>query len=204
VIYLTKENLEIQVYRKGEHCVSTKKATTELYRNALLKLAQSQPISKITVADIVKETGTAKQTFYNHFENKYDLINYVMLDFVEGIEDIAAMHTYKAILYVLHYCHQNKRFFTSLIRECPQNNFLDFFYHWCSHYYLRILRQQYTPGEFPPSLTQTVHLYCHGAVDIFADWVKSGMKETPELIAEVIVRSRPLLLCEYFPIENSI
>ena len=34
------------------------------------------PVEKITVKEIVDECGTTRQTFYRHFLDEYDLINW--------------------------------------------------------------------------------------------------------------------------------
>lgn len=44
--------------------------------NALKDLSKRKSIQKITIADIVSECGISKQSFYNHFKDKNDLIVY--------------------------------------------------------------------------------------------------------------------------------
>lgn len=46
---------------------------------ALLELTQKKPLESLTVSQILKETGVSRQTFYNHFKDKNDLICYVMI-----------------------------------------------------------------------------------------------------------------------------
>ena len=45
--------------------------------DSFMKLCVSNPIHQITVEAIVLDCGISKQTFYNHFKDKYDLMNYV-------------------------------------------------------------------------------------------------------------------------------
>ena len=61
--------------------MSTKIATKIMYKNALLELSKKQPLCKITVKTIIDYTESAKQTFYNHFDDKFDLINYCTVRF---------------------------------------------------------------------------------------------------------------------------
>ena len=44
---------------------------------ALLELTQKKPLESLTVSQILKETGVSRQTFYNHFKDKNDLICYI-------------------------------------------------------------------------------------------------------------------------------
>ena len=47
------------------------------FSNSLLVLLDKKPLSKITIADLLEDTELSRQTFYNHFLDKNDLITYV-------------------------------------------------------------------------------------------------------------------------------
>ena len=53
--------------------------TQRAFGNALVRLLQQRPLSKITVNDIVEECGVARQTFYYHFQDIYDLLQWIFL-----------------------------------------------------------------------------------------------------------------------------
>ena len=53
-----------------------KKTSKEIFAEALLELAKSTPIEKISVKQIVEESGLSLQTFYNHFRDKNDLVEW--------------------------------------------------------------------------------------------------------------------------------
>ena len=54
-----------------------KKSSKELLAEALLHLSESAPVDKITVKQLVIESGVSLQTFYNHFKDKNDLILWI-------------------------------------------------------------------------------------------------------------------------------
>ena len=65
----------------------------KILANALLNLCQKQSLQSITVSQLLKETGVSRQTFYNHFKDKNDLIcyiydTYIVPDFDEHHMDI--------------------------------------------------------------------------------------------------------------------
>ncbi|MCI8450585.1 MAG: TetR family transcriptional regulator, partial [Eggerthellaceae bacterium] len=43
--------------------------TKKLYCDTLLRLCETQPLNRITVTALIKETHTARQTFYNNFRD---------------------------------------------------------------------------------------------------------------------------------------
>ena len=42
---------------------------------AIKTLMETEPLDKITVRDIVESAHTTRQSFYRHFQDKYDLVN---------------------------------------------------------------------------------------------------------------------------------
>lgn len=52
-------------------------STKESLGNALKKMLTIKPIDKITVKDLVEECGVNRQTFYYHFDDVYDLLEWV-------------------------------------------------------------------------------------------------------------------------------
>ena len=50
--------------------------TLFLFAKAIKSLIKKQPLDKITVTDIVSTAGKTRQTFYRHFQDKYDLLEY--------------------------------------------------------------------------------------------------------------------------------
>ena len=51
-----------------------------LIEDAMLELCNEKPLAKISVGDIQKKSGVSRQTFYNHFRDKNDLIQQIYLD----------------------------------------------------------------------------------------------------------------------------
>lgn len=47
------------------------------FSSSLLSLLYKKPLSKITIGDLLEDTELSRQTFYNHFLDKNDLIAYV-------------------------------------------------------------------------------------------------------------------------------
>ena len=52
-------------------------STKEALANALRQMMAIKPIAKITVKDLVELCGVNRQTFYYHFDDVYDLLEWV-------------------------------------------------------------------------------------------------------------------------------
>lgn len=55
--------------------------------NAFFSLASTKDFEKITIADITKGAQVNRATFYAHFKDKYDLMEYLMGDFASASID---------------------------------------------------------------------------------------------------------------------
>lgn len=54
-----------------------KRTSNELFGEALLALARTMELERITVKQIVEQSGLSLQTFYNHFRDKDELITWM-------------------------------------------------------------------------------------------------------------------------------
>lgn len=98
-------------------------------RNALLELLNTTPFDKITVTDICKTAMINKMTFYNHYRDKYslldDCVKSVAMDIYKnsiGNEDVNAAFAQdpvgfcvKLICAVLEECYAKRKIIESLV-----------------------------------------------------------------------------------------
>jgi AcrR family transcriptional regulator len=57
-----------------------KKTTSkETIANALMELCKTKSINTITIQEITGYCGFSRKSFYNNFNNKYDLVLYVFV-----------------------------------------------------------------------------------------------------------------------------
>ncbi len=91
--------------------------TKKLLTNALRELLQEKSFDKITVNDVCDRALVHRATFYNHFTDKTDLLNYIFDEMQEQIYQNTikiADYTSAKALYVdimgriLEYCIENK------------------------------------------------------------------------------------------------
>ena len=73
--------------------------------DALKRCMKRAPLEKITVGEIAEECGTARQTFYRHFKDKYDLVNWYFDKILqESFEHMGEGRTvFEALVNKFHY-----------------------------------------------------------------------------------------------------
>ena len=150
-----------------------------------MKLCVMKPIQQITVEDIVHDCGMSKQTFYNHFKDKFDLMNYVY-----KIEIDYACSTFikkdgnfiKCIEYILERCLEHKNYYSMVAKYETQNSFAQFFFQDTKEVYTSYVTDKYGT-VLADSLKYEIEFTSAGALQLFLSWIKSGMNEDPRTMA---------------------
>ena len=55
-----------------------KKAIDTVLAESLKELSESRPLEKITIKEITDKVGVIRPTFYNHFQDKYELLEWII------------------------------------------------------------------------------------------------------------------------------
>ena len=59
--------------------MSSSAITKSALCDSLKKLCEQKPFDKISISDITGECGLNRQSFYYHFQDKYELLSYIYL-----------------------------------------------------------------------------------------------------------------------------
>jgi len=102
----------------------TKKALSQ----ALKELVNERHFAKISVGDICERCGMHRKSFYYHFRDKYDLVNWIFYtEFVSAMEDKDYTEKGQFLEDICNYFHQNRKFYANLLSLSGQNSFRDYF-----------------------------------------------------------------------------
>ena len=149
----------------------------DLIADALLALCQKKDLRKITIADIQEQCGVSRQTFYNHFRDKFDLIQYVYEHRVISFFDDPAsreLDYYEATLECLKCDAKYRIFMQQACRMSGANCLADFMYAHSVHFdrtmHQSILGRPLTAEE------QLISDYHSAAVvRLRIDWIQNGL-----------------------------
>ena len=102
----------------------TKKALAQ----SLKELGSTKILDKITVADITNHCGVNRQTFYYHFKDKYDLVNWIYdTEFIFFARQKAYLAGWEFLSDLCHYLYENKEFYRRALKISGQNSFSEHF-----------------------------------------------------------------------------
>ncbi len=95
---------------------------------ALKELMDETPFEKINVAAICERCGMNRKSFYYHFKDKYDLVNWI---YDTEFFAVAIRRSYESswdfILALLNYLYDNRKFYRKALMIQGQNSFSEHF-----------------------------------------------------------------------------
>lgn len=94
---------------------------------SMKKLMRQKPFEKISVSDICNDCGINRKSFYYHFRDKYDLVNWI---FYVGFMSEMDMSSYKSGWEMLEdmcaYFYRERVFYRAALKIEGQNSFKDY------------------------------------------------------------------------------
>lgn len=91
------------------------------------KLMREKPFEKISVSDICGDCGINRKSFYYHFRDKYDLVNWIFyVGFIGGM-DLSAYRTgWDWLEDISRYFYRERDFYRAALQIEGQNSFKDY------------------------------------------------------------------------------
>ena len=155
---------------------------------SLKELMKKKDIARISVADIAHQCGINRQTFYYHFQDKFDLINWIYYnDVISAVSEAKKVDDWSEVMLdILSDMKRDKTFYSSALKLTGQNAFQDYFFDVTKKLIagiINILVEGKNVEE--EDKTFIAEFYTFGLVGVVAQWAKNGMNETPQ---ELVLR----------------
>lgn len=161
----------------------TKRALEQSLKNLLLK----KPLTKITINDITEDCGINRMTFYYHFKDIYDLVEWSCLeDARKALEEKKTYDTWQqGFLQIFEAVLENKPFIMNVYRCVHREQVEKYLKPLVDNLLLGVINEEaegITVREEDREFIAQVYSYIF--VGLMLDWIKDGMKENPEDIVE--------------------
>ncbi len=140
------------------------------------KLMKEKQFDKISISDITNVCNLNRQTFYYHFQDKYELMNWIyyneiFLPLVKKLENN-------------NYEEAFKNMFTTMYEEkYLYNNALSMNTEYGFKQYLYSVLEELIKMNSQNKKSQDIKFYTYGLVGLIIEWIQTGMKESPEELA---------------------
>lgn len=150
---------------------------------SLKKLLAQKPLDKITVIDIVNECEVNRQTFYYHFKDIYDLVEWVYIN--DATKAIGEKKTYdtwqQGFLQIFEYIQENKAFVLNTYHSVSREHLQSFLYSETYALLIGVIEEKAVGMSVRDEDKSFIaDFYKYAFVGLLLDWISKGMKENPK------------------------
>ena len=161
----------------------TKRALEQSLKNLLLQ----KPLNKITISDIADDCGINRMTFYYHFKDIYDLVEWSCQE--DAAKALAGKKTYETwqqgFEQIFEAVLANKPFIMNVYHSVSREQVENYLYKVTYDLLEGVVEEQaqgMSVRQEDKAFIATLYKYMF--VGLMLDWIKSDMKGDPALIVE--------------------
>ena len=176
-------------------------STKRNLREALIKLLRTHSADEITVSMLTREAGINRATFYAYYQDKNDLLEAQIEDFIQEISDILLSKTdmppakaardlipYSRVLDALRSVYDNRELGMALVAADSEGKLKDRFK---DLLWQLIMQEVERAPELTPTFKEVPEPYAReialaGIMSVIWQWVGGGCQEAPEEIARIL------------------
>ena len=170
--------------KEGTDMTNTKQAIAESLKHLLLK----KPITKITINDITEDCHISRMTFYYHFNDIYDLVEWVCEeDARAALSDNRTLDTWQhGFTALLETVRENKVFILNVYRSVDRMQIEHYLKRVTERLLLVIINEQADGISISDENKRYIaNFFTYGFIGIMLEWIHHDMREEPEQIAEI-------------------
>ena len=170
-----------------ERKVFVSQTTKRALEASLKKLLKEKPLNKITINDITEDCGVNRMTFYYHFKDIYDLVDWILMeDAAKAMEGRQSFDTWtEAFLDILHQIRDNKALVLNVYRSVGREQVEQYLYK-----LLDPMLKEFADRECRDITVQdddkqfVVDFYKYALVGVVLEWIRRDMKTDPAVMVE--------------------
>lgn len=172
--------------------VQSKNAIDTLLSESFKELATTKAIEKITIKEITDKAGVIRPTFYNHFQDKYELLEWIVeKELIAPMEpQLDRGQLKEAVTEALKKMEREKEFYVKAVKLEGQNSFKEILVQKVTDLILcRLDAERIQQKIVYPWLTskRTADFFANTVCYAVIEWVEDGMQVPIEDVVNVFV-----------------
>ncbi len=154
---------------------------------SLKKLLLEKPLNKITINDITEDCGVNRMTFYYHFKDIYDLVDWILVeDAAKALEGRQSFDTWnEAYFDILRQVQENKTLVLNVYRSVGREQVEQYLYK-----LLDPMLKDFADRECEDITVQdadrqfVIDFYKYALVGMTLEWIRRDMKTDPAAMVD--------------------
>ena len=161
----------------------TKRALEESLKRMLLR----KPLDRITISDITEDCGISRMTFYYHFKDIYDLVEWACEE--DAARALDGQKTYdtwqQGFLKIFEAVTDNRPFILNVYHSVNREQVERYLYRLTYGLIIGVVEEKARGLNVSEADKHFIaDFYKYGFVGLMLDWIGSDMKEAPAAIVE--------------------
>lgn len=154
--------------------------TKQALEASLKKLLMHKSIDKITISDLTADCGISRMSFYYHFRDIYDLVEWVCVeDGRRALQDKKTYDTWQeGILQLFEAVLENKPFIINVYRSISREKIENYLYKLTFDLIAAVVEEKCVGTGLEREDKEFIaEFYKFGFVGIMLEWIEHGMRE---------------------------
>lgn len=157
--------------------------TKRALERSLKNLLQQKPLSKITISDITEDCGISRMTFYYHFKDIYDLVEWACAeDAARALQNKKTYDTWQqGFVQIFHAVRENKVFVMNVYRCVNREQVEKYLVPLTDQLIMGVITERAAGMTVREADQQFIaQVYSYAFVGIMLDWIRDDMRADPE------------------------
>lgn len=151
---------------------------------ALKELSATTPFAKISIGDLCIKCNMSRKTFYYHFKDKEDLVNWIFeTEFIAYARNNTYASVWDAIEDLLEYFYNNLNFYKKVLFHEGQNSFALYFNELIYSTFVQQLQKILQNASLQES---QINFVADGMVCMLKRWLNAPQCTPPSVLIEEI------------------
>lgn len=196
-IYELCYNVKYLWYKNYErlHKMADSNITKQALARALKELMQEKSFEKISISDICTRCDMNRKSFYYHFIDKYDLVNWIFdTEFITMIQSVMHEDSWTVIYSICNLLYDNRVFYKKALQIQGQNSFQEHFQEMMS--FVVSNRIEDLSGIDKDSVFQ-INFFTDAIVATFKRWLLKNAEMAPDDVAKEMKKCFELIIIKY-------
>lgn len=157
--------------------------TKRALEQSLKNLLQQKPLSKITISDITEDCGISRMTFYYHFKDIYDLVEWACAeDAARALQNKKTYDTWQqGFVQIFRAVRENKVFVMNVYRCVNREQVEKYLVPLTDQLIMGVITERAAGMTVREADQQFIaQVYSYAFVGIMLDWIRDDMRADPE------------------------
>ena len=157
--------------------------TKHVLKASLKHMLLKKPLNKITISDIDEDCGISRMTFYYHFKDIYDLVEWACAeDAARALQNKKTYDTWQqGFVQIFHAVRENKVFVMNVYRCVNREQVEKYLVPLTDQLIMGVITERAAGMTVREADQQFIaQVYSYAFVGIMLDWIRDDMRADPE------------------------